>query len=159
MARSTVEIYKRVREGPGKGMRVGTAAARHVDTKAKVMFMSGQVGREASSILARHHYEGDAFIQVQPGSAAEGSKPKYADIERVIVLNDTRGFGAAMTIEFGMGPGIDEFGNFYPGTEAVAPLRRSAGLKWERRRRGAPTPRKYNPYSRKIFTGFFRARG
>lgn len=144
-----VEIYKRVREGPGKGMRVGTAAARHVDTRRAVEFHASGLGRHASAILARHHFEGKAFIEVEPGSAAKGANRKYVDIERVVVLSDERGYGAAMTIEFGMGPGIDSEGYFYPGTDAVAPLRRAAGLPWTRHRQGVPTPRLPNPRSRR----------
>lgn len=144
-----VEVYKRVREGPGKGLRVGTAAAQHIETRRAVKFYSDNLGDKARAILAAHHYEGKAFIEVEPGSAAKGSKRKYAEIERVVILNDERGFGAAMTIEFGMGPGIDTEGYFYPGTDAVAPLRRAAGLPWARHREGVPTPRLPNRRSRR----------
>lgn len=143
------EVYRHVREGPGKGLRVGTAASRHEDTIRAVDFHAKGMGREAHAILARHHDAGDAYIEVKGGSAAEGSNPRYRKIERVVILNDTRGFGAAMTIEFGMGPGIDDEGYFYPGTEAIAPLRRAAGLDWVRHRQGAPTPRLPNRRSRR----------
>jgi|SRR5699024_366229 len=144
-----LEIYRRVREGPGKGMRVGTAVAFHEDTRHAVRFFAGELGRDARAILRAHHSSGDAYIEVASGRAAKGYKRKYVEIERVVILNDTRGFGAAMTIEFGMGPGIDDEGYFYPGTEAVAPLRRAAGLPWTRKRGGPPSRRLPNPRSRR----------
>lgn len=146
---NTLEIYKRVREGPGKGVKVATAAAFHVESRAAVDFYANALGREASAILARHHHQGHAEIKVEPGSSAKKAKRKYVDIERVVVLSDTRGFGAAMTIEFGMGPGIDDEGYFYPGTEAVAPLRRAAGLPWVKHRTGNPVHRLPNRRSRR----------
>jgi|SRR5699024_6123662 len=148
-----VEIYKRVREGPGKGKRTGTAAARHKKTQAAVRIYADNIAGHASLILRRHTYAGDAFIEVDTTQGFKGAKKKYRDIERVVVLNDTRGMFGAMTIEFGMHPGIDQYGNFYPGVEAIAPLRRAARLKWTTLPSYNVRSRKYNPYSKKIPPG------
>lgn len=67
---------------------------------------------KAAIILKQHRYSGDSFIEVLHGK-----------IDWHIVLNDTRGQRAAMTIEFGRTAGSKS-----GPSEAVAPLRRGVGL-------------------------------
>ena len=147
-----VEIFRTVESGPGKGLKVTTAVAVHEETRAAVASHAKRVGKEASSILVAHRESGDAYIEVVDDTATqvESSNGKnYKFTDKIVVLNDERGFGAAMTIEYGMGPGIDDEGYFYPGTDAVAPLRRAAGLPFVIHRTGKPHRRLPNKRSRR----------
>ena len=60
--------------------------------------------RIARSLLAQHRSEGHSFIELEHG-----------DVDYWVILNDTRGQQAAMSIEYGRGPNEN-------GEGAMAPL-------------------------------------
>lgn len=113
------EVFKYA-QGP-KSMKVTEAIARHVTTQNRLDVIALRIGVDAEAILARHKHDGHAEITVERGS-----------IDRYISLNDDRGLGAAMTIEFGR-KGDTVFrkgplkGQPVPAMEPVAPLRLAIG--------------------------------
>lgn len=104
-----VEIYR------NRGLE--RRLARRPEVQAELRSARDQLARVASSILAASHDHGDAYIDTAKGT-----------IDHYVVLNDERGYGAAMTIEYGRegntvfrsGPNK---GKPVPATEPVAPLR------------------------------------
>jgi len=91
--------------------------AKRRDVQAELKRTVNQLARVATSVLAASRDSGDARIETAKGA-----------IDHYVVLNDDRGYGAAMTIEYGRegdtvfrsGPNK---GKPVPATEAVAPLR------------------------------------
>lgn len=78
----------------------------------------------AQAILAEHRHDGHAEIRV------EAVRQRRLDrIDRFVVLDDTNGLSAAMTIEFGRkGNTQDKRGNQVTPMKAVAPLRKAFGI-------------------------------
>jgi hypothetical protein len=72
------------------------------------------IAARAAAILAAHHHSGDARIDTGDG-----------DVDKYVILDDSRGLGAAMTIEFGRSAGTSNPGG---PAAAVAPLRQAAGI-------------------------------
>lgn len=136
------EVYRRVESGPKRGLLVTALVSHHGETQDGVKHYADIVGGRAEAILrsraghAPHTDPADntpSQITVErprTTGALQGSQSfdRHADSDWLVILNDERGMGAAMTIEYGMRPGIDTEGYFYPGTEPVAPLRKAAGL-------------------------------
>lgn len=108
------EVYARVRSGPGRGMEIQRAIGFHEDVQGRMKHEATYRAAVARLILKSHRKTGDSFIEVLHG-----------DMDYHIVLNDVRGQQAAMTIEFGRGPGTT---NPSGPSEAVAPLRRAVKL-------------------------------
>jgi len=68
--------------------------ARMTGVRTELARVARQGGRNAEAILAAHHHAGHARIVVEPQG-----------IDWIIALDDSRGEHAAMSIEFGRGPG------------------------------------------------------
>lgn len=73
-----------------------------------------EIGSTAEGILAGHHFEWDAFIEVAKG-----------DIDGYVILNDERGQKAAMSIEYGRKPNAEGKG----GMEGLQILHKAAHLR------------------------------
>lgn len=77
-------------------------------------------GARAEAILSESRDTGASRITVESGL----SDVNYGHIDRFVVLDDTAGQDAAMSIEFGRKPGENGKGGMKP----VAPLRRAFDL-------------------------------
>ena len=86
------------------------------------------IAAAATANLAQHRSEGHSFIETA-----------FGDIDGYVILNDTRGLYAAMSIEFGRGPGDGPGDPFPNGTTGTFVLHRAAGL----------TPKRVRPNSRR----------
>lgn len=84
--------------------------ARRPGVRASVFSEAKKVGTRAEAILAGHRDRGHSRIKVEKGTLADA----------FVVLDDTRGKGAAAAIEFGH---MKRDGSHVPG---VAPLRKAA---------------------------------
>lgn len=73
-----------------RGMKIPEAIAHQADVQADLDRRGVEMGTKAEWLLAAHRQEGHARIEVEVG-----------DIDRHIILDDTRGVLAAMSIEFG----------------------------------------------------------
>lgn len=158
------EVFKRVESGPFKGRKILRAVAGAEEVAQGLDDKSHAIAEDAREVLrstAGHdpHSPGysnaPARISVEMASGENKTgrgrrRGRYAYIDRFVVLSDERGMGAAMSIEFGIAPGIDTEGNFYPGTRAVAPLRKAAGIHVDNRRRKLRLGRKPNRRSRRF---------
>lgn len=83
------EVYRRV-----KGMKIGEVIARCDDAQAGLRDESLRRALVAEAVLREHRYEGDSKIRLEHGLAENR-------IDWFVVLDDTRGLLAAMTIEYG----------------------------------------------------------
>ena len=85
---------------------------------------------DASVILAAHHHDGHATIEREE-----------AWVDSWVILDDTRGLGAAMTIEFGReGGNTDRAGRTVSAMEPVAPLRSAMQNAKKRRHKKVRAP-------------------
>ena len=104
------EVYRRA----SNGMKVTKVIALHKVTQWSLGVHRDVIAARARAILASHRHDGHAKIDT-----ADGRVDKY------VVLDDTRGLSAAMSIEFGRGPGTtNPRGEMNP----VAPLRTAASI-------------------------------
>lgn len=76
-----------------KKSNVEEIAAHHKDTQRGLTKLSARVGGDARALLARHRDAGHARIVNLEGR-----------VDRTVVLDDTRGMKAALSIEFGRKP-------------------------------------------------------
>lgn len=87
-------VYDRV-----KGMPIQELIAHQQDVQNDLSKRAKVMGTKAEWLLAGHRAEGHARIMVEEG-----------DIDRHIILDDTRGVLAAMSIEYGRKGGDDGAG-------------------------------------------------
>src|SRR5690606_9522183 len=159
------EVCPKVESGPFEGRKILRAVAGTEDVIEGIDHRAQRIAADARKVLrstAGHdpHSPGysnaPARISVEMASGPEsktkrGRRPgRYTYVDRFVVLSDERGMGAAMAIEFGISPGIDTEGNFYPGTRAVAPLRKAADIHFDSRRRKLRLKRKPDRKSRRF---------
>ena len=159
------EVFWKVESGPFEGRKVTRAVAGAEEVVEGIDHRAHRIAADARKVLsstAGHepHSPGysnaPARISVEMASGPENKTKRsrrsgrYTYVDRFVVLSDERGMGAAMAIEFGISPGIDTEGNFYPGTRAVAPLRKAAGIHFDSRRRKLRLKRKPNRRSRRF---------
>lgn len=78
-------VYSRV-----NGDQIQRLIARHIDVQKELSEQAANGARRARAKLTSHRQDGDSFIEVEKGH-----------IDRYVVLNDTRGYGAAMSMEVG----------------------------------------------------------
>lgn len=76
------------------GMKITELIARTREAQNGVSAAARRVAAEADVGLAQHHQEGHAAIEIED-----------ADIDRLVVLTDERGLGAAMSMEYGRDEG------------------------------------------------------
>jgi hypothetical protein len=76
---------------------INHAASHHFHTHRSIRRKAGVVGIKAKANLAEHRHDGDSRIHVTRGGKLKGTK----DVDLLVVLDDERGLGAAMSIEFG----------------------------------------------------------
>lgn len=113
-------VYKKA-----AGYKIQKLVGMHEDVQQRMDEVAHHVRQRAVRILAQHEDQGHAFIE----PVSSGTKLP----DRYIVLNDTRGMAAAMTIEFGRGPSYSDQGALiHPGHDPVAPLRRAAQIPWSK---------------------------
>lgn len=106
-------VYRRVH-----GMKLEKAMALTQEAQDGLDRKVANRARRAELILQMHRHAGHSFIEVTRGR-----------VDRYIVLNDTRGQKAAMTIEFGRkGGNRDKNGRLVAPSEPVAALRRAVSL-------------------------------
>lgn len=84
-------VYDRV-----KGMKLEELMAHQEDVQQELTDEAGAMGYKAEWLLAGHRSAGHARIHVEEG-----------DIDRHIILDDSRGLDAAMSIEYGRKGGDD----------------------------------------------------
>lgn len=116
------ELYEKGKIVGGGEMNLEEVVARHVVTQDALSTKAGSVERKASAVLAASRYSGDAKI-----------RGAHGDIDYYVVLDDTDGLSAALTIEYGRtghtlykkGP---RKGEPVPAANAVAPLRLAMGM-------------------------------
>lgn len=101
------EVFRRV-----GGRKLTKIIANHEDVQFALGQAAGQIAGRARSVLAAHRYEGDAKIDTARGK-----------VDHYVVLDDTAGLSAAMTIEFGRDGSA---GNGW--MEPIAPLRTAASI-------------------------------
>lgn len=101
------------------GVRLEKLIANCKDAQAGLDKEANAAGVKASAILSDHEYAGDSRILVEKGLDLE-----FGHIDRFVILDDTRGLSAAMSIEFGRKPNAQGKG----GMKGVAPLRKSVGI-------------------------------
>lgn len=99
------------------GYQMEELIARHRDVQDWLDEAAGDIGRAARSNLAAHRDSGDAYIETHNG-----------EIDRYIVLSDERGQSAAMSIEYGRGPGDGPM-PFALGTQGTWVLHDAARLR------------------------------
>ena len=108
------KVYQKVGSQPIQRIIARTQTAqRAIDDEAQ------EIGLEAQRILDVESdvRTGTSFIELDKGK-----------IDSYVVLNDTRGLQAAMTIEFGRkGGNLDRNGKRVTPSKAVAPLRKALG--------------------------------
>ena len=75
-------------------MKLTKLIAHHVDVQDGLSDQQEQMAARARAVLAAHRHDGHAQITTESGI-----------IDKYVSLDDTRGLGAAMSIEFGRGPG------------------------------------------------------
>lgn len=110
---SHVHIYPRI-----GGEKLERVIARTAEAQAGLKKKAEYRAARAVLILSMHRAQGHSFIELKKG-----------DIDYWLILNDTRGQKAAMTIEFGRkGGGRDSAGRLIAPSEPVAALRRATGL-------------------------------
>lgn len=94
------------------GRKLTKIIADHEDVQFALGRAAGHIAGRARSVLAAHRYEGDAKIDTAQGK-----------VDHYVVLDDTAGLSAAMTIEFGRDGSA---GNGW--MEPIAPLRTAASI-------------------------------
>lgn len=158
------EVFRLVESGPFKGRKILRAVAGAEETVGGLDRTAHYIAVDAREILrstAGHDPHSPGYSNAPARVSVEMAtsenrvgrgrrRGRFANIDRFVVLSDERGMGAAMAIEFGIAPGIDTEGNFYPGTRAVAPLRKAAGIHVDNRRRQLRLGRKPNRRSRRF---------
>jgi len=111
------DVYKRA-QGRRAGQKVTKVIAVTSEAQDAVTHAARQLAERASAVLSAQRHSGDAFIEVEKGK-----------VDRYVVLNDTRGQSAAMTIEFGrQGGTTDRYGRPVSPMDPVAPLRLAASM-------------------------------
>lgn len=103
------------------GYKLEKLIGKHEDVQNRMDEVAEHIRRRATAELAKHEDTGDSYIE------AVGVGTKLPD--RYITLNDERGQGAAMSIEYGRRPSYSEDGDLIdPGMEGIAPLRKAAAI-------------------------------
>lgn len=82
------EVYKKV-----NGMKIPKLIAHQEDVQQELTDVAGESATKAEWLLAGHRDAGHARILVEVG-----------DVDRHIILDDSRGLDAAMSIEYGRKP-------------------------------------------------------
>jgi hypothetical protein len=127
------EVYRRVR-----GMPVQKAIAHTQEVQEELMMRSWEIAMRAEANLVKHRQDGDAQILLMQG-----------DIDHYVVLDDTRGMGAAMSMEFGRAGFIDpESGIIYDRMEPLFILTEAANL--PKRGGGLRAPKKKSLTKRQL---------
>lgn len=114
----SVQIFKWV-----NGMPLEKVIAIHDDVQDELERQSTAGGARAEGHLRAHEYEGHSRISVE----RVPSELWYSDIDRMVVLDDTRGLKAAMSIEFGR-KGGRAGSQVITRMRGIAPLRKAFGL-------------------------------
>lgn len=107
------EVYKTI-----KGMSWEAAFARQVDVKAHVRAVTLTAGNIARADLATNH-RASGKAKVVTG---------FDEVNGYVALDDTADELAAMSIEFGRGPGTKKGDRFANGTRATWILHKATGL-------------------------------
>lgn len=106
-------VYRKVR-----GMPIQELIAHTEEVQEELMMRSWEIAMRAEANLVRHKREGDAQILLMQG-----------DIDHYVVLDDTRGKDAAMSMEFGRAGFIDpDSGLVYDRMEPLYILTDAANL-------------------------------
>lgn len=104
------EIFKKV-----DGRKITKILAIHATTQRELAKQAHWHEAVAAGILASQVHDGHSFIDVE-----------HSNVDYYVVLNDERGQGAAMTIEFGReGGNLDVNGDVVTYMKPVAPLRKA----------------------------------
>lgn len=98
--------------------RVHEAVVRQKPIKKKTKSIADGVGARASIILGMHKHDGHAEINVETGDHSDA----------YVYLDDSKGQGAALAIEFGHMHAGWERGEKVTMVRGVAPLRGAIGL-------------------------------
>ncbi|TCC19960.1 DUF5403 family protein [Kribbella sindirgiensis] len=106
------------------GMKFEKALAVEPGVQEGLAEVTLEVAGKAEALLAEHHHDGDAQIDVEVG-----------DVDHYVVLSDERGQLAALSIEFGREPHENEDGELVGGMEGLYILHRAAHLKKRRKRK------------------------
>jgi hypothetical protein len=106
-------VYRKV-----GGRKIAKIIALHEDVQDELDRRAFEIGIRAEELLIAHRQDGDAQINVEQG-----------DVDRYVVLDDTRGLDAALSIEFGRAGYIDpETGNTVGAMEPLYILTQAANL-------------------------------
>ena len=116
------EVYRTVGRDP-----IERTIARTREAQSGVKHHAIAVQTKAKIILASHRHDGHSTIELR----------RAGRLDWMVELNDDRGYGVAMTIEFGrQGGNLDKNGNVVSASEPVAPLRRAIGRAATKRGKG-----------------------
>lgn len=99
------------------GKKIEEFLAEHGGVQRALGFEGLGIYAKAVALRAGHYKEGHAEIEY-----AEG------DVDRYVILSDVRGLSAAMSIEYGRGPGDGPGDPFPNGTTGTWILHRASGL-------------------------------
>ena len=114
------------------GMPWEEAMAHQTEVQWAIDTVLAEASADAQKNLAAHHYSGNARILTERG-----------DVDGYLILDDERGLAAAMSIEYGRGPG-DEPGDPFPnGTAPTWILHNAVGLAGKRVRPNSRRKKKY----------------
>lgn len=123
------EVYKSV-----GGKPIEEFIAENDGVQASLTVHAREVYSRARALRAGHYHEGHAEIEYASG-----------DVDRYVVLSDVRGQKAAMSIEFGRGPGDGPGDPFPNGTVGTWILHRASGLARKSVRPNSRRKKKYRP--------------
>ncbi len=84
------EVFRKVQSGKGKGRRIQQAIGLHEDVQSRLRLEAVLGAFRADANLKKHRVSGDSYISTESGR-----------VDHYVILNDERGQGAAMTIEYG----------------------------------------------------------
>lgn len=109
----------------GVGRRnVEEIVARHVEVQTDLENRAWAIALRAEAELLAHKQDGDAYIDLVHG-----------DIDYYVVLDDSRGLDAALSIEFGRAGFIDpDTGEVYGAMEPLHILTNAAGVRTKGKR-------------------------
>lgn len=123
------EVFKTV-----KGKVIEEFIAEHEGVQVALDGYGRRMFAKAKAIRAGHYKEGHAEIEFARGN-----------VDRYIVLSDVRGRRAAMSIEFGRGPGDSPGDPFPNGTQGTFILHRATGLAAKSVRPNSRRRKRYRP--------------
>lgn len=110
-------VYRWVR-----GMPIQRAMAVTQETQDELERQAKKIEARAKILLAAHKDRGDAQIEVSQGK-----------VDHFVSLDDSRGYGAAMSMEFGHDSFVLPNGNVIPAMEGLYILHQAANLPRKRR--------------------------